>query len=676
MRLMNRREIVRSAATPLVLLAACGLAFGITIPWLGLYADDWPFIYVNHIAGLHGVVDFISWVRPVAAWVFAAAAAMIGTHFWLYHLLLLLLRWVDSLLFWRVLRRVWPSQPRLALWAALLFAVFPAFKQQPLALEYIPHFLALGLLFGSLWLSLYLAQTPHLSHRRFVLLWSLAWLGSLQVFIIEYFAGLELLRAVLVAIVLLPSLPPTVAIRKSLRLWLPFLPGMAAFALWRVFLVGFPSYQPELVQDLRSTPFAALGVLARTILHDLWLAGVGTWLQPFIDLPVGSRALLIWAALSGASALAFAIYLMRFAPKNQHRNGFISPAWGYVGLGLYAMLIAGWPFWITHIPLWLSFPWDRTSLAFMVGASLLAAGILGLFESLLARWQVRLSAVPNLVLVGVLGASIGLHFQNANAYRKEWSLLTSFYWQMTWRAPGLQPGTAIVLDQSPFNFHVDKFLSPALNWTYAPESRTLDTPYAVLDFYKLWGKSLPPETSKEPLKTQYGTLTFNGDTHHLLVVVYAPPGCLRVLTLDSQTHLLISPELKQTLSLSNPEVIDPTPINPAHPAAFLGPEPVHGWCYSFEKADLALQQGDPNRTAALGDQALSTGLSPKQPSEYLVFVEAYALLGRWQDAQSLSQKVAQSGDFYQRAACATWDRLTQTTDAAKAQAVKAALSCR
>ena len=134
----------------------------------------------------------MTWSRPVAAWVFAASAALGGTHFWLYHLVLLLLRWLDSLLFWRLLRRVWPDRPLPAFSAALLFAVYPAFKQQLLALEYIPHFVALALLFSSIELNLRLAEpTPNrpglLNLLPGGLLALLAWSGAFQVFIIEYF---------------------------------------------------------------------------------------------------------------------------------------------------------------------------------------------------------------------------------------------------------------------------------------------------------------------------------------------------------------------------------------------------------------------------------------------------------------------------------------------------------
>ena len=309
------------------------------------------------------------------------------------------------------------------------------------------------------------------------------------------------------------------------------------------------------------------------------------------------------------------------------------------------MLAAGWPFWITNLPLSLDFPWDRTSLSFMTGACLLAAGLVGLL-----RWRpVQIGLVAVLV-----AASIGLHFQNANAFRREWTTLTNFYWQLSWRAPGLAPGTMLILDQPPFNYHVDKFLWPLLNWTYAPESRSLETPYGLRDFHKLWGSTLPPKTAADPLTLTYGTLAFHGDTGRVLVVVYDPTGCVRVLTPDQAGQIQMSEELAQSLTLTNLALIDPDPQHAAAPPGFVGPEPAHTWCYFFEKASLAAQVSDWPAVASLGDQAAAQGLTPSRSMEGFVIAEGYARLGRWEDAKNLALRAAQE---YPAPTCDFWKRL-------------------
>jgi len=51
--------------------------------------------------------------------------------------------------------------------------------------------------------------------------------------------------------------------------------------------------------------------------------------------------------------------------------------WGYQAIfsGAGLMIFAGIPFWVTGIPLWLDFPWDRTTLPFIPGACLVLVGL-------------------------------------------------------------------------------------------------------------------------------------------------------------------------------------------------------------------------------------------------------------------------------------------------------------
>jgi hypothetical protein len=54
-----------------------------------------------------------------------------------------------------------------------------------------------------------------------------------------------------------------------------------------------------------------------------------------------------------------------------------------------------------------------------------------------------------------------------------------------------------------------------------------------------------------------------------------------------------------------------------------GLEPEHGWCFYYQKAQLARQTKDWKQAAAWGDEALAHGFSPADPIEWLVFVQAF-----------------------------------------------------
>jgi hypothetical protein len=72
-----------------------------------------------------------------------------------------------------------------------------------------------------------------------------------------------------------------------------------------------------------------------------------------------------------------------------------------------------------------------------------------------------------------------------------------------------------------------------------------------------------------------------------------------------------------------------------------GEEPQRTWCYFYEKAALARQQGDWQEAARLGDQALSAGYRARDFSEWLPFLEGYAYSGRFEEASRLISVVGE-----------------------------------
>ncbi len=654
---------------PLPILWVCLLSFGLAIPFLSLYSDDWPFIYVNHLAGFRGVVNFIQWVRPFGAWIFAAVTALFGEHIWLYYSGLLLLRGVDALLLLWLLRLIWPQHPRPALFAALLFAVYPAFKQQPLAVEYYPHFVVLGLLLLSFITMVKAVQGQRL-HR---LLYLLSWALSFNLFFVEYFSGQELLRPMLLWIVLARPNPQSGPsgqgaqdhlrgrVTRLLALWAPYLLVDLLFLVWRVFILKFPSYQPDLVEQINGAGLVAGGGLLARIPGDMLRVGLGAWLQAF-SLPGDLRVQGLELAVVLACFVPLLAYLLLYRPNHEEnpspgqRASDLQVGLSYLGLGAAALFFAGWPFWITNIEISLDFPWDRATLAFILGASLFAAGLVQLLAAPRLYSSSTARRIQAAVLALVVSFSCGLHFQNANLYRNETASFTPFFWQLAWRMPGLVPGTTLVMDENPFNYHVDKLYSPLVNWTLAPANASLETPFTVIDLYKAWGTLLPPLIGPAPNDRQYGMLTFHGSTDRLVLIHYQPPGCLRLLSQDMRGPPSLSKEARAMLKYSRPELALAGPPAPSRPPSILGSELPPTWCYYFEKADLAAQQGDWQVVASLAVQAAAQRLAPHDRSEWLVFIEGYARRGAWDKAQSLSRTLL-SDRRLQSSVCQLWQGL-------------------
>jgi hypothetical protein len=88
------------------------------------------------------------------------------------------------------------------------------------------------------------------------------------------------------------------------------------------------------------------------------------------------------------------------------------------------------------------------------------------------------------------------------------------------------------------------------------------------------------------------------------------------------------------------------------PEIVFGPEPEHGWCYYYQKADLARQRGDWAEVIRLGDQASAQGLAPGDRIEWMPFLQAYAQVG---DIDRLTElaPIVKADPYTTREVCST-----------------------
>ena len=96
--------------------------------------------------------------------------------------------------------------------------------------------------------------------------------------------------------------------------------------------------------------------------------------------------------------------------------------------------------------------------------------------------------------------------------------------------------------------------------------------------------------------------------------------------------------------------------------AIYQPEPAHGWCYYFEKADLARQSGRWEEVVQLGDHAFKLSDHPNNPVERFVFIEGYAHMGDGNHALKLSKESYQvSKEYVGPLLCKLWERIQMGT---------------
>jgi hypothetical protein len=663
-----RRFHFSERSLPWAFLGAVILSYGIFIPLWGLYGDDWIYMWNYHVFGAGSFVEFVAVDRPFSAWIYVLTTPIFGENAWPYHLLLLGLRWMSAFLLWKILRIIWPQNGRQTGWVALLFAIYPGFQQQPIAVQFILHFATLDLTLFSIWAMLRSVQEP--GKRRVLTVLVLA--ASLSIFGIEYFMGFELLRPLLVWMALRDETDRKQRLKSSLLAWVPYLIVFVAFIIWRVFIFSFPTYEPELIYGLREAPLDAVMGLAKRILADLKTVLYGAW-RNALKRPDGSLNLYI--LLSGGTFILSLLYMAKMSPETaaagQKKHWIESWPVQAVVLGVISFAAVGWPFWVPNVPLNLAFPWDRSLLPFMMGACLVLVALV----DVIVRPKAQV-----VILSGLVALAVGFHYQNALIYRDEWNNLQSYFWQMAWRMPDLEKGTVVISDNIPLWRFSDNDLTPLVNWIYAPELETGEMDYKYFDMSTRVGSPLPGLEEDLTFSHGYRNTSFTGSTSDVLAIYYQAPGCMKVL--DPNGDMLpanVPDTLLETLHLSHTDQIVTAAPSASVPPRVLGAEPEHDWCFYFTRAALAQQAADWQTVVAMGQAADTEGFSaePGFGDEYLPFIEGYARTGDFDRAFVLTDAAAPDAG---PGLCKLWNRIEQSSQLDEAEVenihnVKETLGC-
>ena len=219
----------------------------------------------------------------------------------------------------------------------------------------------------------------------------------------------------------------------------------------------------------------------------------------------------------------------------------------------------------------------------------------------------------------------------------------------------------MITRQLPLDYETDLSMTAALNWIYARDLHPPDLPYAMIYSEKrLGGVVLPEIDSGAPIRLPFRTMEFNGSTSSAIVIYVPPDGCLRVFdpTLDDGITYSRLPEgVTSLIPLSDPRLILVNSPGLSPPTPPFGGEPAHGWCYYYERAELARQTGDWESIIQLGTTASQQGLAPIDPFEWLPFIEAEARAGDPSTAAQITRHAMEMEPKLQRGLCVVWRRV-------------------
>lgn len=626
--------------------------------WVFNY-DDWEGIFLYRQGfSPQQVWNYFLIDRPFSSFVHLAFHPIFGVSVEAWHFFVLALHWAAILLLVQSLLALFPGYVMPIGWIGFLLALYPGLTRHFVARTSAPHYLSMFLFALSLWLMIRAYQ--HAKGRHWMLAVSV-FLALAQVLIIEYFAAMEAARFFILLYLFSRETPGQRgrAWARSLTAWLPYLVVFLVFLAFKFqVLPGLAEeegldakHQVGLVQLLLQSPVPTILQYANIVLRDVVHAIVFVWLLPITpgELDVASTSYVVSWVLGALFAALAALAMWGWSQKNSLPAERLPATWQVVGLCLVVILLGGLPVWLigrqATVGIWSS----RFLLAPVLGAvPLVVLVIIGLTGPL--RQQ-----AANLALAVLLTGSFSYQFREANRYTLYWQYQRQYYWQLKWRAPGLKPKTFVLSPNTPFIRNSSYQIAYGINLAYAPGNANTDSRYWWFDGPdSLRDFATQQYKAGAPVSAAMRNIRFESEMSAALPVLGRPSrGCLQVLT-DTyyRGEPLLSAEEEQLFDLAKDNLILQT--GPEIPMDIFGPEPEHGWCYYYQKAELARDFDDWQAICSLWEQAKEKNLEANYGPDYAPFIESLARNQEWKAAAKLTIKAGKTTKESRPFLCTFW----------------------
>lgn len=637
-----RWEIVISV---LLITLVTIVAYGFVIPGLGFYRDDWYMIWSAQAQGTQGVIDLFKIDRPFIGLLYALDYSILGKSALNWHIYALVIKLLGGFAFFWLFRLLWPGRRTgEATFATLLYLLYPGFYQQPNAALFINLLLSHTAATLSLALTVYALRVRKLPVQIVSVLAAML-LAFFYLIIYEAMIGLEAVRLLILWYVTYQQRPAqkwAASILSTLKRAIPYLIVAFGFFYWRVFIFQSSRRSTSvavLLDEYGASPLHALLTILIETTKDFFDTTIFAWSVPLHQTVTMSQyrdlaESLVLAGLAIGLALAYYFWAKRKKWLEDNPEESDHAHRDMVVLGALAVLVTAIPIVVAGRDVSFSFQWDRYTVQGILGVAMFMTGFAFGFIRPPARW---------VFLFALIVSGVVTQFHSAVYYRDFWTQTRNIWWQLSWRAPDLQPGTTLIAAPPPG--------------------------YRFLEEYEVWGPLNIIYNPGGPLKLS-GQVPFDGieadlasgtrETRKMRSVSvprdYSSPLLVTKPTVNSCLHVIngqrpeFPPEEEARISAIAPYsrtdliLTDATPMEP--PVEVFGREPEHDWCYYYQKIDLARQTGDWAAAAKLADEALALGYSAADRSEWLPLIEAYVNVGELDKAREFAQRIRTNRELH------------------------------
>lgn len=648
-----------------VLLLVMLVSHKLLINNLGFYYDDWEGVLLQKQQfSFSQIWEYFLVDRPFSALIHYLIAPIIGTKPIAWHLLGLGINWLAIIFIEKTLLRIWPHKLLEIGWIGLLLGVYPGITRQFVVRTSMPHYISFLFFSLSMWLMVKAVQE---TKNRWINLPISLFLALMQMLLIEYFSGLELIRPLILYYLFKQEDNSTgKACLKALRKWVPYLAIFLLFILFRLTLL--PQIQqasmtvknvPWILRASLQSFFSLFMQQIQIILQDLDYAVLYVWSQTIIPADIDIRAkttLLAWFIGFLLAGLTL-VFMELWHRKKSDTNNETVPYPGLILLiCLAAMLLGGLPVWAIGRQVIVGMWSSRFLFGIVIGAVS--------FIVIVFSWMFGKKGYSglNMILAIFLLMSISYQIRIAKSYALTWGYEKDYYWQLKWRAPALETGTFILSPYTPFLYNADYQLAYAINVLYAPGNNSeemkywwFDGPDDIIDY------TTDTYPAQREIDHQFRSLSFKSNMEQALPVIYKPTrGCLQVLDSVYEAEPLLLPEERSLFSTIKPGLIlnKEIPV----PTDIFGKEPAPNWCYYFQHAELARSEKKWEEILTYWNEAQNKNQKPKYGPEYLPFMEASAQQNEWEQAYTILEKAYRTTEKMEPFLCFNWERISANTE--------------
>jgi len=635
---------------PLLLLILCFLIFGLLIPFLGFYWDDFPYLWFGHIGGPTGVFNAIALDRPLLGLFYLLPITLFKTSSVLWQVFAILSRWLFTISVYYFLKELWPERKSINKLLILLFLVYPGFSQQWISVIYSHIFLVFALYFYSLKIFT-TAIRKHPRHTYLPVILSIS-ISLLCMSAVEYVVGLEVLRPLIIYQFLSRKNKDSKRriLFQTLQLWLPYLISGSAFIIYRLFFARSVLYKQQIISDQTSTIANTIMKIGFEQFKNIWASVISAWglvVTPLNSLDFSSKIDMIYLSLTFMFFIFAFFFSRRLLVGTRKSPDFKWIRETAVG-SVISLLAAGLPFAAANLFPGIIFPSDRFFLPFILGSSTLVFILISLLQKKNLVFTVLFSLIFSL--------SASFQFLLADTYRKDWILFQDFIQQFSWRVPSIQADTVFITDDMPMRYFSDNSLTAPVNWLYASEYSNESLPYLMSFTDIRLGNSLKSLKPGHTIYHPYRTFSFSGSTDQMVYFYFDPPGCFHIA--DPELDILnplVSDTIRFDLGASDPSLIN---YSYGQNVTFFTSEQINpSWCYYYQKASLAAQKENWSEVAHLADKAFSLDDYPNDASERMPYIEAFAMTGDLESAVQQSHLVHKISALYDPMLCTLWERI-------------------